>query len=485
MNPSVSTSRAWDDQTSATASAGQVISESFAYTAIDAVQNLFAVLVVPASLFWLTPTDMGVVTLAWVITQFAVTLAALGMDFGVVRFFLAWPADEREPRAVGALVVVTCAALLMTCVAAVASLAFMPSATGVIVTAVAAGAGLAVRAIPLAVFRVTSAMRPYAWIVVTGSAIQSVLQIALLVAGRGVIGFLSAITIASWVGAVWAALVLVRGGVRVWRWPDAAIIKLGGWSLAGGLANRSAANVDRLAVGVWSTVDALGVYGTATRWALPLRMISGGTKLAIAPALSRAEHTSTSAATTRSIAGFVTLLALLSVLLLGMSSVLLLTPWRGLIGDFQRLLALLLAAQLIGCLALIGQVLLYYRGLSGKSATLAVVSAATAVAGLLCLVPRYGVTGAAIAQLVSSAATLIVFGCFAGRTHWVALRADGPLAVLAAALVAPWLVGPGVTTFASIAAAAVLSRWAWRDWRSALMRVNVPTTAFISPAKDP
>lgn len=450
---------------SAAESSKRVLSESLAYTAIDAAQNLLALLVVPASLFWLSPADMGVVTLALVGTQIAMTVVTLGLDFGVIRFFLVWAEDDRQARAIGALWLVIGAAVAVTIAALLIARVWLPADTGVIVAAVTAGAALGVRAIPLAVFRVTSRLGIYAWVVVIGSAMQAVLQIALLAGGFRVTGFLAAAAIASWIGAGWATLLLLGRGSWVGRWPDRATATLAGWSMGGALANRAASSVDRLALSWWSTVDALGVYGAASRWALPLRMVSGGTKLAIAPALSRAERSAEAHDASRSIAVFITLLALLSVALLGSSSLLVWTPWRSVTADFQRLLTLLLGAQLIGCLTLIAQVLLYYVGSSGQSTTLALVSAVSGIIALLWLVPHYGTTGAATAQLLSSLLTLLAFAWLAGDRHWAAMRADGPLLVLAAVLLVPWLGGPLATTAASLAGAALLSRGAWREWR--------------------
>ena len=444
----------------------RVMSESVAYTAIDAAQNLLALMVVPASLFWLTPADMGVVTLAMVGTLLAMTVTTLGFDFGVVRFYFEWPAAERRDRAAAGLLIVSVASLLLTLVVGLAGKLWWPGSAAVIVASVAAGTGLGVRAIPLAVFRVTSRLGLYAWMVISSSAIQAVLQIALLAAGLGVRGFLVSAAVAAWLSAVASAAAMLGRHPVALRWPDSATIRLAGWSLSGGLANRAASSVDRLVLSVWATTDALGVYGTASRWALPLRMVSGGTKLAIAPALSRAGSQSDPGAATAAIGTFVTLLSLLSVLLLGCSSLMLLTPWRPVVEDFQRVLTLLLAAQLISCLTLIGQVLLYYTGGSGQSTSLAVVSAVTGMAALLALVPRYGTTGAAIAQFVSSAVTLAVFGRIVGRTQWRAMRADAPLAVLAAALVVPWVAGPLVTAALSLVAAGLLAHRAWDNWKS-------------------
>jgi O-antigen/teichoic acid export membrane protein len=445
-------------------STARVVSESIAYTAIDAAQNVLALLVIPASLFWLTPADMGVVTLALVGTQIAMTVVTLGLDFGVIRFFFVWPEEERQSRAIGALYLALAVAVAMTVAASLGAAVWRPVQSVAAVASIAAGAGLGIRAIPLAVFRVTSRITVYAWLVIASSALQAVLQIAVLVMGGGVSAFLVSSAIASWAGAVWGALVLNGRRPTAGRWPDRATFSLASWSLGGALANRAAASLDRLALSVWSTSDALGVYGTAWRWSLPLRMISGGTKLAIAPALSRAGDASEGDAAA-SLGPFVTLLSLLSVLLLGTSSLMVLTPWRTVVVQFQQLLTLLLAAQLISCLTLIGQVLLYYLGKSAQSTTLAVISAVTGSAALLWLVPRYGTTGAAVAQFLASVVTLCALGFLVGRAQWKSMRTDRPLVVLVVVFIAPWIAGAHGTAAVSAVGAIVLARWAWSDWR--------------------
>jgi O-antigen/teichoic acid export membrane protein len=330
---------------------------------------------------------------------------------------------------------------------------------------VATGTGLAVRAVPLAVFRVTSDLRPYAVVAIGGSAAQALFQIAMLAAGWGVVGFVAGGAIAAWLGALGAVLWL-RPTLRRGVLPDFDARRLALWSLVGGVFNRAVASLDRIAVLVWSTIDMLGVYGTAARWSLPVRMVSGGAKLALAPALSREEHAGRSRDASTPLVAFVTLLAWMAVVLQLLSWCLVLTAWRPLAGEFQRLLSILLAAQILGCISLIGQVLLYYAGRSQRSAGLAALSAGLTVVGLLTLVPRFGARGAAFAELCATATSLGVLAFAARGVPWGSPRLLRPLAVVAGTCAAPWFLGPTGTGIVSLTGCLVLGRWVWSEARA-------------------
>jgi O-antigen/teichoic acid export membrane protein len=342
--------------------------------------------------------------------------------------------------------------------------------SAVVLASITAGAALAVRSIPLAVFRVTSDLRRYGTVVVSGSMLQAALQIGLLAFGSGLVGFLFGASVAAGLSAVMAFGLLRRARyLAPPQRPAAAFLRVGGWVFVSSLVNRLVANADRFAVGWWGTMDTLGVYGTAARWTMPLRMLSGGTKMAIAPALSRAETEGGSLESASApIAALVTLLALLAALLQVSSISLVLTPWEPFADEFQRLLSVLLAAQVGGSLVLIGQLFLYYGGRPAHSAGLSVLSATVTLAGLAWLVPRFGPLGAAASQLGASVVMLAALGFAAGRVAWLSSRAVRAIAVLAAGLVAPWILPAGGSALVTIAGAALLAGWAWNDLRSTI-----------------
>jgi O-antigen/teichoic acid export membrane protein len=442
----------------------RLVSESLVYAGVDVAQNVIALIVVPASLFWLTPTDMGTVTVGLLVSQIVLTIAALGLDFALLRFYLRWPEHERTARTNGVLVICAATSALLT-VGAIAAWAFTNrTGLGPWAAAVAAGAGLAVRGVPLAVFRVTSQLTRYATVTVGGSILQAILQIAALVAGGGVFGFLAALAAASWIGAGGACVYLMINARQRPLWPDRDAVRLAASNLGAGLFNRLVGGADRFALLGWSTMDSLGVYGTAARWTMPLRTVSGGTKLALAPALSRAEAgTEDRILPGASIRPFVTMLAMFAALLQLSSWCLVLTPWRTELVQFQRLLALLVVAQLLGALTLMGQTLLYYRDRPGWSTALAALTAVLTVAGLTWLVPLYGATGAALVQVAANLVTLVVCVGFALNASEITRDAVWPVLILLAIGVSQWFVGSWASGLVALAGTGLLMRSAWQD----------------------
>jgi O-antigen/teichoic acid export membrane protein len=445
------------------ASARRLATESAAYAAVDAGQNLVALLVVPASLFWLTPSDMGTVTLALLASQIAMTGAALGLDFALIRFYLRWPAEERAARARGLLGICTTWALAISAAATIGASVFGAPLGPAVAAATVAGAGLGVRAIPVAALRVESRFVSYAAIAIGASLLQGALQIAALAFGMGVQGFLVAFAVSAWASAVAAVGVARRAGSGALL-PEASVVRLAGLNLAAGLVNRLVAGADRLAMAAWTSLDSLGVYGTAARWTLPLRTVSGATKLALAPALTRDEAAGEDSATA-AVAPLVSSLCLLAGCLQLSTWLLVLTPWSAVLPDVQRLLAVLVLAQVAGSLALIEQTVLYYRGRSARSTGLAVLSGALTLAGLVWLVPRFGATGAAFAQLGANGGTLAVLLVMADDTRWVSSRLGAALAVLAMASAGAWLLGPVGRVCLTLAGSVILGILAWWDWR--------------------
>ena len=444
----------------------RLISESVAYAAIEAGQNLLALIVVPFSLFWLTPLDMGVVTLAILASQVVLVVGTLGLDFALIRYYFRWTDAQRPGRAKGILVAVLAWALLLTMAAAWAwnvwrdqpwaAMAFM---------AASAGTGLAVRAIPMALLRVTSGLRRYAAVAVFGSVTQAVTQIGLLAAGAGPVGYLAGVSISAWLSALLASGLMLRdvtaNGIGL---PDGQFLRFAAIGAGSSLFNRLVSGADRLALSAWSTLDALGVYGTAARWSTPLRMVSGATKLALSPELSREEgRAGVSEAAARATAPFVTLLALLAAVLQLSSWCILFTPWRTVLSDFQPLLSILLMAQLLGALTFIDQVVLFYLDRPTRSTLLSALNAILTVTGLVWLVPRHGATGAAAVQLAANAATLIILGAVTASLPWRSLRVGRVVLVSAVCTLAACLAAPIVSGIVTLAGGAVLASWTWHD----------------------
>jgi hypothetical protein len=321
------------------------------------------------------------------------------------------------------------------------------------------------------VFRVNSNLRWYATIMIGGSLVQAILQVMFLAWGWGVAGFLAGASLAAWASGLAGAVRLsMSTGSGPLAWLDRNTKKLAAWSLLSGVSARTLSGADRLAVYWWSPIDTLGVYGTAARWSLPLRMVSGGTKLALAPALSRHESSRDLAVSDRSVVSFVTMMTLFAAVLQLSSWCLLLTPWRPVVSDFQRLLAVLVMAQMLSCLAAIGQTFLYYVNRSAHSSLLAAVTTVLTLGGLLVAVPRYGASGAAVVQLVANGCVLAVQMALGRGTSWLSTRVLTTTAALTTVCVAAWIETPLVAAGLSTAATAALGRWAWPDISRALRR---------------
>jgi O-antigen/teichoic acid export membrane protein len=442
-----------------------MISESTAYAAVEAGQNLIGVLIVPASLFWLSPADMGVVTLGLLISQIVLVVSTLGLDFALIRYYFTWPAEDRNAFVGGILASCTAASVGITIAATVTLALSRGSAGGVWSSAIAIGTGFAIRATPMAVYRVTSRLRQYAIVAIGGSIVQGLLQIALLASGAGVVGYLAGAMIGAWLSAIVACVMLIHeGAVAAPRWFPTGVIKLAALNTLSSLFNRFVASADRLAVFAWSTPDALGIYGTAARWTIPVRLVGGATKTALAPALSRQEALGDLRSMGPSvIAPFVILLSFLAAVVQLSSWLLYLTPWAGELVPFQRLLSLLVLAQVLGAITVIDQLVLYYLSRPVHSVALAAFNAVAGVAGLIWLVPRYGATGAALVQLGANAATLGLVSFWSGGTLRTSSRTVAVLLALVCGTLAVWVMGAWATASTTAAATALLGVWSWQQ----------------------
>jgi O-antigen/teichoic acid export membrane protein len=451
----------------ASAAPSRLASEAVIYTAIDAAQNFLALLVVPASMFWLSPADMGVVTLAILGSQVVMAVAVLGLDFALVRFYYTWPAEARPAHIRGIFRIVSAWSLFLTVVAAGVLAGASVNGAGIWFVTIAAGTGLAVRQIPLSVFRVTSELWHYAVLAIGGSLLQAAFQIVALTSGLGVAGFLGGASAAAWAAALAGVYALVRfhdahanGDVVA---PDAGTQRFAAWSLLSAMSTRALAGVDRLAVYAWASMDTLGVYGTAARWALPLRMLSGGTRAALAPALSRGEVTAIGMV----VSPLVVLLALLAAAIQLSSWALHLTPWHAVLGEFQRVLAILVVAQLLSSLCLIGQTFLYYFDRASHSSALSVSTVILTVLGLVILVPRYGAVGAAIVQFAANMAVFIVLLFMKGGA-WMSRRAFMALAWLSFVCLSAWIEVPSIAAALAVTATLPLLFGSWRDLQTGM-----------------
>jgi len=397
---------------SAAPAARTLVSEGALYALVDVAQQALALVSLPIFFFLLTPDDFGVITLALVLTQVGLTLSTLGLDFSVMRLYYTWPSSERGGILAGVTLFSVAWSLLLV---AGAHVVLVLSAVGArAYWALSAGwwAGLALglRGVPLSVVRVRGAMRTYAVFVLGGAVIQVVLQIALVAARFGPAGYMLGYA----VGAAASALVALYSIRREYAWAGAFwklprdTVSFTARVLPSILFARAVAVSDRVVLARWSSQETLGVYGAASRFTTPIKFLSGGFKLALAPLMSRQEHSGTLDAEFGRLSQFLVLgMLLVGALVAAGTWLVQLTPWADASRDMQRLVGLLLVAQFLSGLMFLGQVRLYYSTRPGSASIAAGINAVVLFGGLLWFVPRTGATGAALAGVISGAAGLV------------------------------------------------------------------------------
>lgn len=424
-----------------------LLSEGAIYALVDVVQQGLALVALPVFFFFLTPADFGLITTSLVLTQVGLTLSTLGLDFSVMRLYFKWPVADRGRIISG----VTLLCVLWSGalgVGAHLTLGYVGAGKAAYWTMSFgwwAGLALGLRGVPLSIVRVTGAMRAYATFVLGGALIQVVLQLAFVSAGLGPAGYMLGYA----AGALGSAVVALYAVRHEYAWARAAwklpreMIVFTARVLPSILFARAVAVSDRVVLARWSTQETLGLYGAASRFTTPIKFLSGGFKLALAPLLSRQEHAGSLDDAFAGLAQFILLGMLLIGALVALGSWFVqLTPWGGDSREVQRLVGLLLVAQLLSGLMFLGQVRLYYSPRPGSASIVAGINAVVLLGGLMLLVPRTGATGAALAGVMAGAAGLasvIVLAFLATRRlqEWSALLAL--LATFIPSVAASWV----------------------------------------------
>jgi O-antigen/teichoic acid export membrane protein len=401
-----------DQQTAGPApAAGTLLSEGAVYALVDVAQQALALVALPVFFFFLTPADFGLITTSLVLTQVGLTLSTLGLDFSVMRLYFKWPAGDRSRLVAG---VTLLSVLWSAALAAAAHLVLGYAAAGraaywTLSFGWWAGLALGLRGVPLSIVRVTGAMRAYATFVIGGALTQVLLQAALVSAGLGPAGYMLGYAAGALASAV-VALFVVRHeydwACAAWKLPRETIA-FTARVLPSILFARAVAVSDRVVLARWSTQESLGLYGAASRFTTPIKFLSGGFKLALAPLLSREERAGSIDLAFAGLAQFIVLGMLLIGALVALGSWFVqLTPWGANSHEMQRLVGLLLVAQLLSGLMFLGQVRLYYSPRPGSASIVAGINAVVLIGGLVLLVPRSGAIGAAVAEVLAGAAGL-------------------------------------------------------------------------------
>lgn len=434
---------------------GRLLTESGGYAAIEVAQQGIALVTVAALLPWITPEEFGRLTLALVVGQVGTTLATLGLEFTVLRQYLGWPAHRRPGAVSGALAVSTAWATVLAVAGWWGCGWFDAGLEAPVLLAWWSGLLLGIRGLPLAVSRVNGWLPRYATVVIGGSVIQAALQVVLVAQGRGALGFVEG-QLAGAIGSTLLALALasaVLGRPRLEPGTMAYTLAI----LPSGLASRLILVADRLVLAQFVPLDTLGTYGLAARLAMPVKMVGGIFRMALAPALSRAEIAGDLAAVFSQSTRLILAATLTMATGVALGSLLLqVSPWADVAAGVTGVLGLLLWAQVATTVQAMASLRIYYSGTPGASAWVSGAGAAMLLLGLWVLAQRWGGTGAAMAELLAAwvgiAAGVVALGRAAPEGWGAALALTSSFGLVASACL--WLEPVPMAVIVSLALAA-------------------------------
>ncbi len=385
----------------------RLLVESGGYAAIEVAQQGIGLVTVAAVLAWIRPEEFGRLTLALVIGQIGTTLATLGLEFTVLRQYLGWPEERRAGAFTAALVLATAWTAVLALAGWWGRSLIDSGLRAPILLAWWGGLLLGLRGLPLAIARVQGWLPRYAAVVVGGSIVQAGLQVVLVAQGRGAEGFVQGQlggAIASWLLslAVVSAL-LSRPRLEPGTLPYTVAI------LPSGLANRMILVADRLVLAQFVSLETLGAYGLASRFAMPVKMVGGIFRMALAPALSRAEVEGELGSVYSESAKLILSATLAMATAVALGSVLLhLSPWSDVATSVTEVLGWLLWAQVVATVQALAALRIYYSETPAASGWVSGVGAAALLLGLWVLAPRWGGSGAAWAELLAAVAAVSV-----------------------------------------------------------------------------
>jgi O-antigen/teichoic acid export membrane protein len=323
-----------------------------------------------------------------------------------MRFYYRWDSEARV-RFLSSIVAV---GTVWSFVLGVITFLAVPSGLGVrwaLIAGCWSGLFLGVRSLGLSFVRVTGALRGYAVIMLGGSVVQATAEVLLVWRGWGPSGYMFGYALGAGVSMVVALLAL--GRYFEWRkisWqlsPELRSYAISVWPSV--LFSRVLLVSDRLVVGRFGGLESLGLYGVASRLTMPIKLMTGSFKLALAPVLSKGEADGVDQyALIHRLGQFIVIAMLFIGSLLGVAVWFAhLTPWVAHSVDLQRMVALLLLAQYLSGLGFIGQTALYYSKKPHDASVSVAASATALIAGLALFVPWLGGVGAALAQVASGA----------------------------------------------------------------------------------
>jgi O-antigen/teichoic acid export membrane protein len=445
------------------------------YAGVEVIQQTLGFISLPIFLFYLSTADFGAVTWGITASNLTTAIATLGLEFSVLRLYWKWAADDRERIAARACAVSLVWSLMSGAAMTAGVWVLAPIwLRAPLIWAIWAGAALGVRSIALSVFRVRGPLARYAPIVIAGSLLPVVAGFALVVAGWKATGYLAGYA----VGAIVTALVAMRD-LRPWSGGGfalpAELVTYTIHTFPANFINRTIAIADRLVLGTFGSIDALGLYGAAARLTTPVRFMSSIFRMALAPSLSKTEAHGDVAGTVGRLALTITALMLLVGTLVAIAGWFLrFTPWVASESTLQRLVMVLLMTEFLSALSSLGLLHLYYSDTPRRASIAAAVGGALVIALLLALIPRYGIFGAAGARLSAAAGGLIAVYLLAGRTAAIRHRTQllPMLVSFVPLVVATYLLGAGaqLAVFGAMAAlyAVITARVLAPIWRNPL-----------------
>lgn len=455
----------------ASAMGARLASEGAAYTMVELAQQALGLAAIPVVFWYLTPGEFGIVTWALVVSQLGTTLASAGLDFSLLRHHYQLDAGSRARQQRHALGRAVLLATGFGALAIVAGRWSPPDERAPLLLGAAAGLILGVRSLPVASLRAEGRLRRYAAVQLGGTLCQVVVQIVLLMMGFGATGYM-------WGYVAGAAVVLPvalagfgggRGSPPQGQ-VDRTVSRYAWEVFPATLLNRVQLLADRALLTGWGGTEAVGLYGAALRLATPVKLLSGGLKTALAPALSRAEA---DAVNQDVAAAPLARLVMLTTLPLGSAAAIAgwcvqLTPWQPHWLAFQRALSVLLFAQILQSLAFVLQTLVYYSRSPRRAGWISGAQATTLIAALLVLVPLAGGQGAALAQLLAGLAAvgvaIIVLRRERAFEHVTAAAVWPALAFLPVVWVA-WLDGSRLQLIALLTCLAAYTAMCGMAWR--------------------
>ena len=426
------------------------LTEGAIYVGVDVSQHLAALATIPFVFMYLSAHDLGVITAAVVVTSFA-SLSSVALDFTVIRQYYQ-VAEDRRPELVSVAFTVTLAVAAAVAGSAVLLLRYGGSAMVPTVLGLLTGVFLAMRSIPLSVARVRGEFRTYALLTAGSGWLQAVAQSVSLVVNLGLVGFLSAALLVSGITAI-ASYVLIRPHtrcrvlpLRAWR-HDALRYALKVFPSV--CLSRLVLFADRLALMAWTNFDSLGIYGAASRFSTPLKLVTGGLKMALAPAMSRQERDGQTqpAALDGMVLSMVSITLALGMLVLVSTHLVSFTLWREHVVTLQQLLTFLIAAQILGGLIAVGQTQILFSARPAAATWTTAAHSITLGVALVMLVPAAAEQGAAIAELLAGLVAVITMTFVVMRFAGVAVQTWATVALLVTSFLVPavavWFIRPG------------------------------------------